>query len=437
MLRHDFDGDGIVTRAEVVQAESQRLRFRARHDPKSPQAEAVILQQIDRSADAGMRADVNKDGRIDWPEMLAFAKREPLRGMPEYEPNYRMIMSFDADGNGAVTVEEADREAERFFGLIDVDKDGTLSRSEVEAFGRQMAPLARPDDILMRAAEKQAQEREAKKKLDCALPKPSDAATILLLDAYGTGVDALSTATIWSQWISTGAGSIDIQPGTGPLYIVVASNGPVIWQLSGAVDRIERLVLAGERTGINESLPEQTPLIGATGVPADRVTILGQAGCMSYLAGPSFARLQAAGEAVRRETGRNPIAIKPRKQIAATALSDELRRFYPGGVVEIDPRTVVASQPVERYEVMPEEAGLMQLERDGSIARNDQGEFMVRRKIRFPAGLHGAHLVRFRIQKGVAMPEGDPGHSCVIVEETGMALYNGATCDMPILGAKK
>jgi hypothetical protein len=62
---------------------------------------------------------------------------------------------------------------------------------------------------------------------------------------------------------------------------------------------------------------------------------------------------------------------------------------------------------------------------------------MVRRKIRFPAGLHGAHLVRFRIQKGVAMPEGDPGHSCVIVEETGMALYNGATCDMPILGVKR
>src|SRR5664279_1734894 len=97
-------------------------------------------------------------------------------------------------------------------------------------------------------------------------------------------------------------------------------------------------------------------------------------------------------------------------------------RIHPGGLVEIDPRTVVASQPVERYDMMPEEAGLTQLEQDGAISRNSLGEFLVHKKIRFPAGLHGGHLVRFRIQKGALMPEGDPGHSCVIVEETGMML---------------
>jgi hypothetical protein len=26
------------------------------------------------------------------------------------------------------------------------------------------------------------------------------------------------------------------------------------------------------------------------------------------------------------------------------------------------------------------------------------------------------------------MPSGDPGHSCVIMEETGMALHNAAIC---------
>ena len=36
-----------------------------------------------------------------------------------------------------------------------------------------------------------------------------------------------------------------------------------------------------------------------------------------------------------------------------------------------------------------------------------------------PAGLNGAHSVRFILAKGVPMPDGRPGHSTVISEETG------------------
>jgi hypothetical protein len=123
--------------------------------------------------------------------------------------------------------------------------------------------------------------------------------------------------------------------------------------------------------------------------------------------------------------------IKPRKQRAAgAAVSPELLRFHPEGVQEIDPRTVVASAPVERYLVLPEEAGLSQLEQEGAITRTGPREFLVRKKIRFPTGLNGAHLVMFRIQEGVPVPQGDPGHSCVTLEETGMALYNGASCHL-------
>jgi len=81
------------------------------------------------------------------------------------------------------------------------------------------------------------------------MPQPSAAATVLLLEAYDD--DALSTVTIGSQWIATETGSASY----APLYIVVASYHPVIWQLAGAVDRIERLVLADESTGPNQSVP--------------------------------------------------------------------------------------------------------------------------------------------------------------------------------------
>lgn len=47
---------------------------------------------------------------------------------------------------------------------------------------------------------------------------------------------------------------------------------------------------------------------------------------------------------------------------------------------------------------------------------------MINKKIRFPAGLAGAHSVKFLLLRGVPKPDGNPGHSTVISEETGEAL---------------
>jgi hypothetical protein len=80
---------------------------------------------------------------------------------------------------------------------------------------------------------------------------------------------------------------------------------------------------------------------------------------------------------------------------------------------------VVSSVPAARYEVLPQQAGLVQLLASGALKQNSLGEYIVREKIRFPAGLHGAHSVTILVIKGVPYPDGDPGHSCVIVEETG------------------
>jgi hypothetical protein len=52
-------------------------------------------------------------------------------------------------------------------------------------------------------------------------------------------------------------------------------------------------------------------------------------------------------------------------------------------------------------------------------ARTVASEFRIVRKMRFPAGLSGAHSVRFILARGVPMPDGSPGHSTVISEETG------------------
>ena len=95
-------------------------------------------------------------------------------------------------------------------------------------------------------------------------------------------------------------------------------------------------------------------------------------------------------------------------------------------MIDIDPGKVVANVPVAGYEVLPSEAGLAQLVTSGALTQNNPGEYVVQRKTRLPAGLYGAHSVTFVVRKGAPYPEGDPGHSCVIVEATGVS--KGAAC---------
>jgi hypothetical protein len=106
-------------------------------------------------------------------------------------------------------------------------------------------------------------------------------------------------------------------------------------------------------------------------------------------------------------------------QAGPSRAKDELNRFSPGGVIDIDAKTVISSAPASGYEVLPQQAGLVQLLDSGALTQNSVGEYIVREKMRFPAGLYGAHSVTFLVMKGAPYPGGDPGHSCVIVEDSG------------------
>ena len=73
-------------------------------------------------------------------------------------------------------------------------------------------------------------------------------------------------------------------------------------------------------------------------------------------------------------------------QAGPSSAKDEMYRFSPGGVNEIDAKTVVSKVPATRYEVLPQQAGLVQLLASGALKQNSLGEYIVREKIRFPAG---------------------------------------------------
>jgi Ca2+-binding EF-hand superfamily protein len=467
IMRADLDGDGTVTADEV----RRMLRYEGRLSkpagwhtvPGQP-----VVDPIETQVRAVMAADTDGDGRITLSEALNFATAQPGRNelMLAHGPAHfaRQTMVFDADGDGVVTLAELESAGEALFRTVDTDGDDKISQEELATYRQR---LDEPNVAARRAADQSARQREqarreaeevrardeAEKRAACAMPKASAAAKIVLLGAYET--EALSSVALGSQDEVTQVGTIVVEPGTEPVYVVVANFRRTIWRFYGAVDRIERVVLAG-----TEKSAEGVPLVGATGIPADRLTFLRHAECVK-----DFRHSADAGKAadtVEREAGKAPDIIAAQETVGgfsvpsgkierdpskqpfltvihgdgetllfhgsppvtlpmsvAKAPENRLKRFRPGGVVQIDAKAVVSTSPVEPYEVLPQEAGLMQLVRSGALSQGKEGNFLIHKKIRLPAGLSGAHGVEFVLLRGVPEPDGDLRQSKILSQETG------------------
>jgi EF hand len=492
IMSADLDGDGVVTEDEL----RQFLRYQHRMEKYAPGTRGPSMEeQIEAQVRKLMEADADHDGKITFAEALNYAKSlAPARSGQAFNlfaERAREFMTLDTKGDGVVTLAQVEAAGEVFFRTVDSNGDGVVSPDELAA---QRQHNAEPTPAVRRSAEEAAARREthrreaeerrreaeaarARKEAEaralCAMPKASEEARVVLLGAYEG--EAISTVSIGSQDIAVGTGGIVVEPGTEPLYLVVLSFRPTIWRVTGAVERIERLVLAGESANL-----------GATGVPTERVSFLGRTNCMGHFTAVPSTHAAIAAAAVKRDTGKEPAVVKGRYSVSefvvpsgdvrtrqpaqrlpvtvqsqggsvrietgrATVvqkeantvviengrgsvtvrtgpmnLREEMLRTSPGDVVDIDPAAVVANKPVERYQVLPGMAGLMQLVQSGAVSQGERDEYLIKQKIRLPAELHGA--VKFLLLRGVPAPDGEVDRSCVISEETGERLNGKPPC---------
>lgn len=442
VMRYDLDGDGFVTEDEIRRSMNYELRaqigmaaFNKLNKPQLPGAD-FLAKQIDNMVKTIMALDSDSDGKLSMSEGARFGANVPGRGANGQAARARQLLGMEGAANGALTLPAYQAAGEALFRQIDADKDGVVSQQEMTDY------------------------RTRAERAGCEMPAASDKARVVLLSSYET--EALSSATLASQDNVIHAGRVVVEPGDEPLYVVIASYSPTIWQFSGAVDRVERLVMTSTRTGPNSGDVNQRSLVGATGIAREKVSFFSKSNCLTYFSEtPSSASLQTVA-AIRKASGKAPETVAAKYSVesfkvpsgavesvregkAGTLIiektqgtlkligsasnvfvqsgpsraKDDLYRFSPGGVIEIDPKTVVSSQPASSYEVLPQQAGLVQLLAAGTLRQNSLGEYIVREKMRFPAGLYGAHSVTFLIMKGAPYPDGDPGHSCVVVEESG------------------
>jgi Ca2+-binding EF-hand superfamily protein len=442
VMRYDLDGDGLVTEDEIRRGMKYDLRiqlgiaaFHKANTPQLPVGDAT--KQIDDKVRTITALDTDNDGKVGIAEAAKYgAPANRVRGASGQAERVRQLLTIDGASKGTLTLAEYQAAGEALFRQIDTDKDGAVSQQELSDYHRRA------------------------ERVGCEMPAASEKARVVVLSSYET--EALSSVTLGSQDNVVHAGRVVVEPGNEPLYVVIASYSPTIWQFSGAVERIERLVMTSSRTGPNGGDVNQRSLVGATGIAQEKVSFLGKSNCLTYFQEtPSSASLQTIA-AIRIGVGKPPETVAAKYSVASfnvpsggiesireqrktpmiiektqgtlrvigdasnvivragpSQAKDEMYRFSPGGVVEIDPKAVVGSVPATSYEVLPQQAGLVQLLASGTLKQNSAGEYIVREKIRFPAGLYGAHSVTFLVMKGAPYPDGDPGHSCVIVEESG------------------
>jgi hypothetical protein len=352
-------------------------------------------------------------------------------------------LGFDTDGDGKTTLAEFTAGMEKRFFEVDTDGNGIISRPEFDAYWQRLGRTPPPVEAVSTGFEDQLVET-------CAVPRPTKDASIVLFNAYSA--EGLSSVAIGSQDQVTEASRVIIESGDQPLYLVLIAHRRMMWKFEGAVGRVQRVVLVA----IAGSGAAPTP-VGATGLPRNVITFGGSGNCMTFWVNmhgrypdlvQRYSRLLFLREpnvvaqaenvwnlrlpsgqvsAPTRIEQQRTLPIDNPTAVELNRIREQMLLYSPGGLVPIDLAAVVAAQPAERYEVFPGNAGLLQLMLEGAIEQTRNGDFLVREKIRFPAGLPGPWFT-FQVPKGVPVPSGDPGNIRVWSEEAGGYLCLSVHC---------
>ncbi len=434
---------------------------------------------------------LSPDGRLTEEQADIHGQRTAARNRENARQQWTI---YDLDGDGTVSADEVRKlrlvmptnERSRFetqFLQADTNADSRLSPSEINTAADTVIKrhgedrtvtmlrsldvdrdtVVTVDDIVAAFAtfpESQAGKSQAIESAGCSLPKPTKGAHIVLLGAYEG--EAVSTVAVAGLDTETSLAVFNIEPGETPVYIVATVYDAMVLKMTGAVDRVERLVGAS------------TKVLGVSGLPKEKVTFAPRQACgLEYfhqtedqkairIKAKVSAQLGRAPDQVLGAYGIEKIALPSGKglekkskkggmiivqgnrrvQVTEDGIIDlgrtkggrkgraeqDLLRFYPAGIATVMPEDVVTlADTAEAYDVLPQQAGLLQLLDSGALSVLKDGAYSINQPIaRFPAGLNGAHSVQFVLRRGVPMPQGSPGHSSVLIEETGKCV--GGRC---------
>jgi Ca2+-binding EF-hand superfamily protein len=410
VLGYDLNGDFKVTREELAQAAPGP-------EPSRPRQVESIVERFDGDG----------DGVVTLAEAGASAREQSGDAQVE------ALLALDPNRDGKLTAVELRTIAERVFSRIDADGDDTISPSEFK-------PI-----------EDRAREvRMIRSSPRCDLPPVPPHAVLAAFGVYEG--QAISSVAIGGPDQETNLIDVVVEPGDAPLYLVLTSYESMIWRVSGASDRVVRAVVSSFATAKETTIGKAASASGVVGIRRERVTVA-RSGCPRPFDKLDSSETRSALTSISRALGRRPDAVAgtystrrvslpsgtlvrserdtapvPRGFDAATWPDAAL--FWPGGLVAVDPKRVVATARAETYKVLPSQMGLSQLIGAGAIERTGSGAFRIVKPIaHMPPSMGGAHSVKLIVAKGVPVPPGSPVHSCVTIEGEAAQPDDGPRCD--------
>lgn len=383
-LTFDLDGDGRVTRQELTLALGSRARrYIHANGVRMKPTEAQVAAQLEKLIGEKMNADRDGDGVLTLDELIRHVKVE---GRTMSVAAGRLVpQGFDADKDGTVTRAEFLAVVDRLLARIDANGDGTLDLSEaVRASTWQREARELSSQLLMQERQKTQQ---VEKVAACALPQPSREAQIIVL-AAGGGTAAADIAFALEAPVLADYANIEIAQSERPIYLVVTSLEPIVWNLSGATARVERLVIggAGPRS-------KGMPLAGVLGLDKSRIHFAKKSECPAAPLRTSlgervrlknevaalvareadevfvhhrFAKVTLPGGSTVPEVG-----IETMRALSKGDEGHELRQEfllrYPAGVAHVAADRVVASAAHVALAGLPAQAGLAELIEQGAL----------------------------------------------------------------------
>lgn len=432
LLIYDLNGDGAVTKAESEIA----LRTAAAKE----KAQAATFRA---------EADRDGDGDVSFAEAVAVVDARLATGRRRSTfPFDVMILDFNADG--VLDLDEANLSLKAITDWM--EQNGVPEKQRKQGrFSDRGPKLAAP----------------------CEIPSISDEDIVVVVSGYEGG--ALSTVAVAGPNLVAEVTRLRIEKGSKPIYVLVGAYRPMLWIFEGATERVRHVVVQNPRLPSRSDEYSNLKGAGVAGVARDVVTFASSNTCFIPEHKGTETRLKISKARISQRIGAGVDVLamgytlgrvalpsgnfeggkKPKRGITINGqefkvtphgrlepvepplipelrglstppeqqILSNLKRFHPFGVIAVDPSHVISPTPVKSYDVLPQQAGLLQLLKEGALDITSDNYYVIKKPIpRFPAGLSGAHSVKFVLEKGVPMPSGGAGHSQVIDIETGECL---------------
>ncbi len=410
LLEYDLNFDSQVTFQEIQQLFQRKNKNRNLEGT----ARLAHIQREDPVNELRVY-DSNNDGILSYQEMSS--ENDPHKGREQRNNDsvIENILALDPNKDGRVTAEEITVLARNAYNIVDTNKNGMISEFEQNAYQEALRT-------------KKIHERDSSVTPKCEVPFISNDTRLIIVDSH-QGSYVSSVTTVGQTGGFTGAAEISVKKQNKPLQIILLSNNPIIYNFIEGGEYINHVYLISTHEKLQPS-KDQDADISANGIinlSKEKITFLTRdckQNLEKWLGGPannnsrqqSFKKVTIYKDRVEYDPWIKGSAGAPAQPEFDKDLWDYAIKFYPAGIMNIDPTQVISHRIAEKYEILPNLFGIAKLVYEGKLEKTSDPSVLriVSPITYFPSGLKGGVSKNFILEKGIPMPAGNHGHSCIM-----------------------